>query len=60
MDKIKLINGYKIERLGGFVCVKHWNIYKDGKYIGCTFKFRDAKNACMSDNFEKIYHGSMY
>lgn len=59
-DNIKTVNGYNIASLGGFVTVKHWNILKDGEYLGCAFKFKEAKQACESGNFDKIYKGNLY
>ena len=55
------INGYKVERLGGFITVKHWMVYdKDDVYQGAFFKFGTAKEACLNEDFSGAYKGRVY
>ena len=57
----RIVNNYTIESLGGFVLVKHWIVYNDkAQFMGTFFKFRDAKTACLTDNFLDAYDGFLY
>ena len=60
MNNTKTINGCEVVSFGGFITVKHWNVYKDGDFKGCSFKFKDAKQSCLSENFENLYKGRLY
>lgn len=61
MVKSRSINNYRIETVGGFVMVKHWIVYdKEGGFKGIFFKFKDAKEACLSDDFSKAYMDELY
>ena len=61
MSNKRIINGYTIESLGGFILVKHWIVYNDkAQFVGTFFKFRDAKNACLTNDFSNAYKGFLY
>ena len=55
------VNNYIIETIGGFITVKHWVVMGlDKKYKGTFFTFKDAKTACLDNDFSKAYQGSLY
>jgi len=61
MGNKRTVNGYTIESLGGFILVKHWIVYNDkSQLLGTFFKFRDAKKACLENDFSNGYKGSLY
>lgn len=53
MDKKRVINGYVVETRGGFITVKRWAILdsKEENLVRVYFKFRDAKQACETEDF---------
>ena len=54
------INNFEIEKRGGFICVKRWAILKDNNLIRIYFKFKDAKNACLNNDFSKGLNKDIY
>jgi len=57
---MRIINGYHVETVGGFITIKYWIVTKKDVYVGTYFKFRDAKEACINRNFSKAYKGKLY
>lgn len=57
----RVINGYIVETRGGFITVKHWIVYdRLGERRGIYFRFREAKEACLLNDFSKGYQGNLY
>ena len=58
---IRQINNYIIKVYGGFIMVKHWIVYdSSNNNKGTFFKYANAKEACLSNNFEKAFKGKLY
>ena len=52
LRRLKHINNYVIKKFGGLITIKRWVVYDDkGNYKGTFLKFKDAKTACLKNDF---------
>lgn len=58
---IHKVNGYEIHTIGGFITVRHWSIFdEDGNFMGTYFTYKEAKGACIAEDFDDAFYGKMY